>query len=93
MSRKECGNLRILPELEANIAMIKELSGGSSDVLINEFTTGGVKCCLLSCEGMMSTQTAAEMVLAPLTEISEQSGAEELFNYISTHLLLSCDSG
>ena len=91
MSRKECGNLRILPELEANIAMIKELSGGSSDVLINEFTTGGVKSCLLSCEGMMSTQTAAEMVLAPLTEISEQSGAEELFNYISTHLLLSCD--
>ena len=76
MTRNERGKLRLLPELEASIAMIKKLSGGSSDVLINEFTTGGVRCCLLSCEGMMSSQTAAEMVLAPLTEIEEQSGAE-----------------
>ena len=91
MTRNKRGKLRLLPELEASIAMIKKLSGGSSDVLINEFTTGGVRCCLLSCEGMMSSQTAAEMVLAPLTEIEEQSGAEELFGYISTHLLLSCD--
>jgi len=91
MTRTERERLRLIPELEANIAMIKEMSGGSSDVLINRFRTGGIECALICCEGMMSSQTAAEMVLSPITGIPPQSSAAGLFRYIQTELLLSTD--
>lgn len=83
--------MKLVPELSGNISTIKEFSGGSSDVLINEFTTGGISCALLCCEGMMSSQTAAEMVLAPITGISAKPDAKALFEHIKGCLLLSTD--
>lgn len=83
--------IRIISELKENIAMIKQISGGSSDVLISEFTTGGIKCALLCCEGMMSSQTAAEMVLSPITDIPQQASSAGLFSYIMKYRLLSTD--
>ncbi|MDE5570001.1 MAG: spore germination protein [Ruminococcus sp.] len=83
--------IRIISELKENIAMIKQISGGSSDVLISEFTTGGIKCALLCCEGMMSSQTAAEMVLSPITDIPQQANSAGLFSYIMKYRLLSTD--
>jgi len=82
---------KIKSDLKANIAYIKEITGGSSDVLINEFITGGISCCLLCCEGMMSSQTATEMVLSPITFIPNQQSAKELFTYIQEHMLMSSD--
>lgn len=81
----------ILPELRENINIIKQISGGSSDVLISEFTTGGIKCALLCCEGMMSSQTATEMVLSPITDIPMQENAAGLFSYIMKYKLFSSD--
>ena len=49
MGKLNYDELPILPCLEDNLARIKEISGGSSDVLVNEFTAGGVRCALLSC--------------------------------------------
>lgn len=83
--------IRIISELKENIAMIKQISGGSSDVLVSEFTTGGIKCALLCCEGMMSSQTATEMVLAPITDIPQQANSAGLFSYIMKYRLLSTD--
>ena len=91
MTRNEREKLPICSGLRDNIAMIKELSGGSSDVLVNEFTTGGIACALICCEGMMSSQTAAEMILSPITGIAPQGSAADLFSYIQTELLLSTD--
>ncbi len=78
-------------ELEQNIDMIRRLSGGSSDVQINRFTSGTVNCALISCDGMLSSQTLAEMVLGPLTGIPPQNGSQELFGYICRYTLLSTD--
>lgn len=83
--------IRIISDLKENIAMIKQISGGSSDVLISEFTTGGIKCALLCCEGMMSSQTATEMVLEPITDIPQQANSAGLFSYIMKYMLLSTD--
>lgn len=81
----------ILTDLKASIERIKQISGGSSDVLVNEFKTGGIKCALLCCEGMLSTATVTELVLEPITDISPKKDAEELFCHIDTNLLLSVD--
>ena len=79
------------PVLDRSIDEIKRISGGSSDMLINRFVTGGVHCALLCCEGMVSTSVITEMIFEPVTAIPEQKDAHELFHYISEKLLLSTD--
>lgn len=80
------------PVLDQNIKLIQQISGGSSDVLINRIEISGIKAALLCCEGMVSTATMTELILHPLTKISlENPSPAALFNHIENHLLLSID--
>lgn len=81
----------IISDLSLNLKEIKRISGGSSDLLVNEFISGGIKCALLCCEGMLSTSTITELVLLPITSISAKKDSHELFRYIQDNLLLSVD--
>lgn len=82
----------IIPSLSENLQKIKEISGGSSDLLINEFVTGNVNCVLLCCEGMLSTSTITELILHPITKINlRESSGQALFNHIQNNMLLSVD--
>lgn len=82
----------IISSLDENLSKIKSISGGSSDLLINKFVTGGVKCILLCCEGMLSTATITELVLNPITKIElDISDSQHLFNHIQNNMLLSVD--
>lgn len=87
----ECNDIPIISCLSENIKKIKEISGNSSDVLINEFTTGGIKCALVCCEGMFSTAVMCELVLEPIVEIPQKKDSHELFNHIRKYMLLSSD--
>ena len=86
MEKKE-----LLPVLDSSIKEIRRISGGSSDVLINRFVTGGIHCALLCCEGMVSTSVITELIFEPITDIPEKQNAEELFHYINEELILSTD--
>jgi len=77
--------------LEKSIDTIKRISGGSSDVLINRFVTGGISCALICCEGMVSASVITELIFEPVTDIPQKKYAPELFHYISEELLLSTD--
>ncbi len=81
----------IVPDLKQNLEEIKRISGGSTDLMINEFECGGIRCALLCCEGMLSTQTITELVFEPLMHIEKKSSSHELFKHIKTKLLLSVD--
>ncbi|MCC8135150.1 MAG: spore germination protein [Ruminococcus sp.] len=81
----------IIPDLKRNLDEIKRISGGSSDLLVNEFVSGGIKCALLCCEGMLSTSTITELILAPITKIEAKRDSHELFSHIQNNLLLSID--
>lgn len=82
----------IIPTLKENLEKIKKISGNSSDLLVNEFVTGGVNCVLLCCEGMLSTSTITELILSPITKISlSQHTGQALFNHIQNNMLLSVD--
>ena len=83
--------LTIIPELKQNIEKIKEIAGGSSDLLVNEFITGDISCALLCCEGMLSTSVITQLVLEPITAIPHKNNVGELFDHIQKHLLLSTD--
>ncbi len=84
-------NTELLHSLGENLDQLKSLSGGTSDLLINEFNTGGIHCALICCEGMFSSQTIAELVLEPITNISPQPDVHALFRYIMRNMLLSTD--
>lgn len=81
----------IISDLKRNIDEIKKISGGSSDLLVNEFISGGIKCALLCCEGMLSTSTITKLILEPITNIDTKKSSEELFKHIQDKLLLSVD--
>ena len=91
MGKLNYDELPILPCLEDNLARIKEISGGSSDVLVNEFTAGGVRCALLSCDGMVSTSVLTELVFEPLMNIPPMENSSALIEHIQKYLLLSTD--
>lgn len=90
MTRDE-EKIGIKPWLKESLAYIKSVTGGSSDVLVSEFTTAGISCALLCCEGMISSLTVAETIIPALTAIPEKKNPEELFRCISEHMLLSTD--
>lgn len=77
--------------LNRSIDTIQRISGGSSDVLINRFRSGGISCALICCEGMVSASVMAELIFEPITDIPQKKDAPELFGYISGELLLSAD--
>lgn len=81
----------IIPDLKRNLGEIKRISGGSSDLLVNEFVSGGIKCALLCCEGMLSTSTITELILLPVTKIELKKDSHELFKHIQDNMLLSVD--
>ena len=81
----------LLPSLDDSIKEIRRISGGSSDVLINRFVTGGIHCALLCCEGMVSASVITELIFEPITDIPVQESPQELFHYINEGLLLSTD--
>lgn len=81
----------LLPELKTSLDRIRELTGDSSDLLVNEFVTGGISCALVCCEGMVSTQTLGELVLSPVTGIADTDTPQALMRHIRTHMLLSAD--
>ena len=83
-------NIPIIPDLSENIKKIKEISGESSDVLINEVEISGLKACLFCCEGLVSTATITELILHPLMKIDlPDKSAEALLNHINGKMLLS----
>jgi len=82
---------QLLPSLDRSIDEIRRISGGSSDVLINRFVTGGIHCALLCCEGMVSTSVITELIFEPITDIPQQKDSHGLFHYINEELLLSTD--
>lgn len=91
MKAEDYSSKPIIRNLKENLEFIKKVSGGTSDLLVNEFITGGINCVLLCCEGMFSTSTITELILEPITKISAKKDSEELFSHIQNNMLLSMD--
>ncbi|MDE6019689.1 MAG: spore germination protein [Ruminococcus sp.] len=82
----------IHPDLKQNIRRIKEISDGSSDVMINEFTLSGIPAALLICEGMVSTGIITDLILEPITSLQlSDATTPKLMKYLNDQLLLSLD--
>lgn len=81
----------IPPKLEENLANIRSISQYSSDVMVNRITVGGIRCILLTCEGMLATSIITQLIFHPLAAIPPMPDSTALFSHILDHLLLSTD--
>ena len=78
--------------LDENLRILKEIWANSADLLITRVQLGDIPAALLCCEGMLSTATLAQMVMAPLNDVTAQfSTSDCLFAYLRDNLLLSTD--
>ncbi len=92
MNYENLKNTSIIPNLSENLKFIKTISGGSSDLLINEFEICGIKAALMGCEGMISTSIITELVLHPLMELKlDNPSPAAIFEHIENSMLLSLD--
>lgn len=92
MKQTKLKSLTIIPNLTENLKKMKEISGGSSDLLINEIQVCGIKTALICCEGMISTSTITQLVLEPLMHLNiENPSPAALLNHIQNRMLLSID--
>ena len=79
------------PDLEEQLAVLRQIADGSDDLLIDPVTVGGIRCAIVCCEGMLSTAIATELIIEPLTAIPAMPDSTALLTHIQTHLLLSFD--
>ncbi len=85
-------NETIHPDLQQNIRRLREITGGGSDLMVNEFLLSGVPAALVTCEGMVSTMMITELILEPITHVDiPNPTAERLISHIQDRLLLSLD--
>ncbi len=79
--------------LEDKLKRLRDITSGSSDLMVNNIEIGGVQAALLVCEGMVSTQFITRLVLVPLSELEfdAKGNAQKLFEHIDKKMLLSTD--
>lgn len=90
-SNTEYREMPIPASLEENIAIIRNLSQNSSDVLVNRIIIGEIPCALLCCEGMVGMSFISQLIIEPLTEIPPMPDSDALFEHVRSRLLLSVD--
>lgn len=78
--------------LEEQLAGLRHLTQGSSDLLLVPVQAGGISCALAGCEGMLSTANLAELVVRPLTALEPMPDSSTLFQHIRTRQVFSMDS-
>lgn len=92
MKTDELKNQAIIPDLSDNLKKIKEIAGGTSDLLINEINICGINSVLMSCEGMVSTSMVTELILHPIMNLKlDDPSPAELLTHIDNKMLLSLD--
>ncbi len=91
-SFKEAGTEK---SMRQNITNLKNILGGTSDLLVNEFLIDDIPCCLVCFEGMISTQTITNLILRPLTNlhVAESASSHDVFTHVRDRMLLSVDRG
>ncbi|MGN1340669.1 MAG: spore germination protein [Oscillospiraceae bacterium] len=63
------GEQPLTGRLEEDIALVKAITGGSSDVIIKPGTLCGCKIAVVTCEGMADTDTLAQLVYNKLGDV------------------------
>ena len=83
----------ISPRLEGAVARVKEEFGGSADLNVARAEVSGVKCAVLTLEGMVKSSDLAKMLFEPMMSY-EQKGAspQDVFKYLGAKGIFSTEA-
>lgn len=80
------------PHIEDILTELDRITAHSCDLLINRVRLGGVPCCMLACEGMLSTEALGELVFEPLRDLPQPcADGTAVLEFLRAHRLLSTD--
>lgn len=92
MNGNSGGGIQFSCRLQRNLAEIKKLFGSSADVNIVNGQISGVKCAVVTLEGMVSSKDLAKMLFTPMMEYQRLlAGAEEVYRFISSEGFFSAE--
>ena len=79
--------------LDLNLERVKQMTGGSSDVIIKPGTLCGCRIAVITCEGMASTDTLAQLVYQKLGDVanSESLTGEKLMQRLFEVYLIAAE--
>lgn len=82
----------LLPRLEGNISGIKALFGGSADLNVMRVEISGIRCAVLTLEGMVSSSALAQMIFGPLMRFEKRNASPaDVFAYVSQRAIFSVE--
>jgi spore germination protein KA len=83
---------RLSHGLSQNLSAVTAAAGHSDDLLAKRVTVGNIPCCLLCCEGMISSASLAELVIEPLHQLTGQcTDGTALLQHLDRDRILSPD--
>lgn len=81
------------PRLEGSIAKIKNTFGGSADVNVMRVEVSGVKCAVVTLEGMVKSSDLAKMLFEPLMSYDRKNAtAQDVFEFLSEDAIFSVEA-
>lgn len=83
---------RIFASLEKTLAELKNMFGESQDLNIARVSVEGVKCAVVTIEGMVAPKDLAELLFDPIMEYKKRNAdAEDVFKFFSEEGIFSND--
>ncbi len=79
--------------LDRNLSWLKAITGGSSDVIVKSGTLCGSRIAVITCEGMASTDTLAQLVYEKLNDVgnTEKLPPEDIMNRLFDDYLIAAE--
>lgn len=83
----------IFPSLEKTLTELKLLFGDSQDLNIVRITVEGVRCAILTIEGMVSAKDLSKMLFDPIMEYKKRNAEpKDVFRFFSEEGIFSIDT-
>lgn len=83
---------KLLNRLEGSISRIKDIFGDSADLNVMRVEVSGIRCAVLTLEGMVSTSSLAKMLFEPLMGYEKKNaGPEDVFAFVSSQAIFSVE--
>ena len=85
--------MNLSENLERSLSKVKELFGDSVDLNIDRFEAAGIKCAVLTLEGMTSSSDLSKMLFSPLMDFKKLfAEPADIYNYLMRKGLFSTES-
>ena len=78
-------------DIDRDLEKIRAMCANTMDLNVMTVEVCGVRCCVLTAEGMVSVSTMSELVFRSLMELRYCNDAEDIFDFLTRKSLLAAE--